>query len=93
MELFDELVEADVAIVVPHLPTLIAFCLDVAANCNLGNNIRVKAISFISWLASLKKKVESGIFCLFFIGSVGLVEGRSAPSNPERDVGCHGNAL
>ena len=67
MELFDELVEADVAIVVPHLPTLIAFCLDVAANCNLGNNIRVKAISFISWLASLKKKVESGIFCLFLI--------------------------
>ena len=57
MELFDELVECDVAIVAPHLQPLIQFCLEVAINKNLGNNIRVKALSFVSWLATLKKKV------------------------------------
>ena len=57
MELFDELIESDVGIVVPHLTALIQFCLELAADGSLGNNIRVKALSFVSWLASLKKKV------------------------------------
>ena len=58
MELFDELVECDVAIVMPHLIPLIQFCLDLAANAQLGNNLRVKALSFVSWLVTLKKKVR-----------------------------------
>ncbi len=57
MELFDELIESDVTIVVSHLSSVMSFCLGVATNRNLGNNIRVKALSFVSWLASLKKKV------------------------------------
>lgn len=57
MELFDELVECEVGIVVPHLPSLIHFCLDVGSNSSLGNSIRVKALSFVSWLVTLKKKV------------------------------------
>lgn len=57
MELFDELVECDVGIVVPHLTNLIQFCLEVASTLSLGNNIRVKALSFVSWLITLKKKV------------------------------------
>lgn len=56
MELFDELVECDVGIVVPHLTTLIQFCLDIATTAALGNNIRIKALSFVSWLITLKKK-------------------------------------
>lgn len=59
MELFDELVECDVGIVVPHLATLIQFCLEIASTATLGNNIRVKALSFVSWLITLKKKVCS----------------------------------
>ncbi|XP_070574661.1 importin-4-like [Ptychodera flava] len=56
LELFDELVECEVTIVVPHIKVLVEFCLEVAANDNLGDNIRVKALSFISWLTRLKKK-------------------------------------
>ena len=57
MELFDELVECDVGIVVPHLPSLIQFCLNLGSNLSLGDSIRVKALSFVSWLVTLKKKV------------------------------------
>ena len=56
MELFDELVECDIGIVVPYLSSLIQFCLEIATNTHLGNNIRVKALSFVSWLITLKKK-------------------------------------
>lgn len=58
MELFDELVECDVGIVVPHLVSLIQFCLDVGSNASIGDNVRVKALSFVSWLVTLKKKVR-----------------------------------
>ena len=57
MELFDELVECEVGMVIPHLASLINFCLEIASNTTLGDNIRVKALSFVSWLATLKKKV------------------------------------
>ena len=60
MELFDELVECDVGIVVPHLTALIHFCLEVASTVSLGNNIRIKALSFVSWLVTLKRKVRLG---------------------------------
>ena len=58
MELFDMLIECDVAMVVPHLIPLIQFCLEIAMNQQVGNNIRVKALSFVSWLTTLKKKVR-----------------------------------
>ena len=57
MELFAALVECDVGIVVPHLPSLIQFCLNVGSNTSLGDSIRVKALSFVSWLVTIKKKV------------------------------------
>lgn len=56
MELFDELIECEVAIVAPYLSSLLEFCLKLAADTNLGNTIRVKSLSVISWLATLKKK-------------------------------------
>ncbi|CAI7993545.1 Importin-4 [Geodia barretti] len=56
MELFDEIVECEVGMVTPHLPDLIQFSLQVASNSSLGDNLRVKALSFLQWLASLKKK-------------------------------------
>lgn len=57
MELFDEIVECEVGMVTPHLPDLIQFSLQVASNSLLGDNLRAKALSFLQWLASLKKKV------------------------------------
>ena len=61
MELFDEIVECEVGMVTPHLPDLIQFSLQVASNVSLGDNIRVKALSFLQWLASLKKKVSHSV--------------------------------
>lgn len=71
MELFDELVECEVGMVIPHLATLINFCLEIAGNTTLGDNIRVKALSFVSWLATLKKKVANI-----------LIQGPSSKSTP-----------
>ena len=65
MELFDELVECDVGVVTPHLLPLIRFCLELASTQALGSNIRVKGLSFVSWLITLKKKVST---CFQFLG-------------------------
>ncbi|RMX51322.1 hypothetical protein pdam_00004673, partial [Pocillopora damicornis] len=57
MEIFDELVESEVSIVTPHLKTLVEFCLQIASNSSYGNNLRIKALHFVSWLARIKPKV------------------------------------
>nr|XP_058944233.1 importin-4-like [Pocillopora verrucosa] len=56
MEIFDELVESEVSIVTPHLKTLVEFCLQIASNSSYGNNLRIKALHFVSWLARIKPK-------------------------------------
>ena len=71
MELFDEIVECEVGMVTPHLPALIHFSLQVASNSLLGDNLRAKALSFLQWLASLKKKVCA------MRGGRGVWDGRS----------------
>lgn len=74
MELFDELVECEVGMVIPHLASLINFCLEIASNTTLGDNIRVKALSFVSWLATLKKKVANML--------IQTIQGPSSKSTP-----------
>ncbi|ELT89259.1 hypothetical protein CAPTEDRAFT_159396 [Capitella teleta] len=56
LEIFDELVECEVGVIVPHIKTIMEFCLLVGANKQLGSKVRVKALSFISWIVRLKKK-------------------------------------
>ena len=56
LEIFDELMETEVAIVLPHIKSIIEFCLEIAANEKLGNAPRVRALSHLSWVISLKKK-------------------------------------
>ncbi|XP_068697755.1 importin-4-like isoform X2 [Montipora foliosa] len=56
MEIFDELVESEVSIVAPHLKALVEFCLQIASNSSYGNNLRIKALHFVSWLARVKPK-------------------------------------
>lgn len=56
MELFDDLVESAVAVIVPHIKPLVEMCLEFSSNKNLGEGVRVKALSFISWLTRTKKK-------------------------------------
>ncbi|XP_007444444.1 importin-4-like [Python bivittatus] len=56
MEVFDELLETEVAIVVQHLSEVMSFCLEVASNRTLSDGLRVKALSCISYLIKLKSK-------------------------------------
>lgn len=57
MELFDELIESEVSIITPMLPSVIGFLLEVGKDSSLGDSVRVKAFSVLSWLVSTKKKV------------------------------------
>ncbi|XP_032091692.1 importin-4 isoform X1 [Thamnophis elegans] len=56
MEVFDELLETEVAIVVQHLSEVVNFCLEVASNQQLSDGLRVKALSCVSYLIKLKSK-------------------------------------
>ncbi|CAH1269854.1 IPO4 [Branchiostoma lanceolatum] len=88
LEIFDELVECEVAIVVPHLKDIMQFCLEVSSNAELGDNIRVKALSFVSWLTRLKKKsilkhklVEPVLSVVFPIMCTPAAEGEEDPDD------------
>ncbi|TSL82486.1 Importin-4 [Bagarius yarrelli] len=56
MEVFDELIESEVSIVVPHISEIVRFCLEVSANVSLSNSLRVKALSCIALLIRFKSK-------------------------------------
>ena len=55
-ELFDALLECEVAIIVPHLTSLLTLCLEVTKNTAFDDGTRVKFMTFLSWLVSTKKK-------------------------------------
>ncbi|KAI4900020.1 hypothetical protein NFI96_023285 [Prochilodus magdalenae] len=56
MEVFDELMESEVSIVVPHIAEIVHFCLEVSADISLSDSLRVKALSCIALLIRLKSK-------------------------------------
>ncbi|KAK3601657.1 hypothetical protein CHS0354_038220 [Potamilus streckersoni] len=55
-DLFHEMLECEVGILIPHVKSTVEFCLEVAANSDLDDGIRIKTMSFISSLTKLKKK-------------------------------------
>lgn len=55
-ELLDELCENVIAVITPHVKSLVNMCLAIVANESLDYLIKVRAISFIGWLARIKKK-------------------------------------
>lgn len=57
MDIFDELVESEVGIVIPHVKSLVEFCLKIAMNPDLGDSSRVKALHFINYLIRIKPKI------------------------------------
>lgn len=57
MDVFDELVDSEVGIVIPHVKSLVEFCLHIAMNTELSDSSRVKALHFIGWLIRVKSKV------------------------------------
>uniref|UniRef100_A0A8C8RXG2 Importin 4 n=1 Tax=Pelusios castaneus TaxID=367368 RepID=A0A8C8RXG2_9SAUR len=56
MEVFDELMESEVSVIVQHLSDVVGFCLEVASNQALGDALRVKALSTLSFLIKLRGK-------------------------------------
>uniref|UniRef100_A0A673XW92 Importin 4 n=1 Tax=Salmo trutta TaxID=8032 RepID=A0A673XW92_SALTR len=57
MEVFDELMESEVSIMVPHIAEIVHFCLEVRKrNTTLTDSLRVKALSCIAFLIRLKSK-------------------------------------
>ncbi|XP_064467073.1 importin-4-like [Ornithodoros turicata] len=56
MELFDELIGSEIAILLPHIKPLVKLCIDVARNRKFGNLFRVRSMCLLSWLISIKKK-------------------------------------
>lgn len=57
MEVFNELLESEVSIIVPHVTAIVSFCLEVGTDTSLNNSLRVKALSCITFLIKLKSKV------------------------------------
>lgn len=55
-ELFDELCEIAPAVIAPHVKSLIEMCLFIANSENLEEDLRLKAVMFVGWLAKIKKK-------------------------------------
>ncbi|KAG8455383.1 hypothetical protein GDO86_001542 [Hymenochirus boettgeri] len=56
MEVFDTLMEDEVSVIVHYIADTVHFCLEVAANKSLSDEIRVKALSCITFLIKLKSK-------------------------------------
>ncbi|XP_054622268.1 importin-4 isoform X1 [Dunckerocampus dactyliophorus] len=56
MEVFNELMESEVSIIVPHVADVVRFCLEVGSDTTLTDSLRVKALSCISFLIKLKSK-------------------------------------
>ncbi|KAM9839184.1 importin-4 [Aulostomus maculatus] len=57
MEVFNELMESEVSIIVPHVHDMVHFWLEVGSDTNLDGSLRVKALSCITFLIKLKSKV------------------------------------
>ncbi|KAM4808132.1 importin-4 [Rhinophrynus dorsalis] len=56
MEVFDEMMESEVSVIVHFISELVHFCLEVAVNTSLSDSLRVKSLSCISFLIKLKSK-------------------------------------
>jgi len=56
IDIFDELIESEVAIVVPHIKPMVELCLKLAAEPELDDALRIKAVTFLGRLTRLKKK-------------------------------------
>ncbi|CAB1457445.1 unnamed protein product [Pleuronectes platessa] len=56
MEVFNELMESEVSVIVPHIADMIRFWLEVGSDTTLSNSLRVKGLSCVTFLIKLKSK-------------------------------------
>lgn len=93
MEVFDELMESEVSIVVPHIAEIVRFCLEISANVSLSDSLRVKALSCIAVLIRLKSKavlkhklLQPILQVVFPILSAAPPPGEEDPEDEESDT-------
>uniref|UniRef100_A0A673LU62 Importin-4-like n=1 Tax=Sinocyclocheilus rhinocerous TaxID=307959 RepID=A0A673LU62_9TELE len=91
MEVFDELMESEVSIVVPHIAEIVRFCLEVYVS--LSDSLRVKALSCIAVLIRLKSKavlkhklLQPILQVVFPILSAAPPPGEEDPEDEENDT-------
>jgi len=56
LDIFDELIECEVGVVIPHVKPMVELCIALAAEQALDDPIRIKAVTFLGRLTRLKKK-------------------------------------
>ncbi|XP_057680233.1 importin-4 isoform X2 [Corythoichthys intestinalis] len=56
MEVFNELMDSEVSIILPHVESMVHFFLEVGSDTKLTDSLRVKALSCIAFLIKLKSK-------------------------------------
>merc|ERR1719369_2019835 len=58
IDIFDELIESEVAIVVPHIKPIVELCLRFAQDKEgkVEDSLKIKAVTFLGRLTRLKKK-------------------------------------
>lgn len=56
MELFDELIDSDIAILLPHIKPLVKMCLEICRDSKKKGLLRVRAMHILGWLVNVKKK-------------------------------------
>ncbi|XP_077480312.1 importin-4 isoform X2 [Stigmatopora argus] len=56
MEVFNELMDSEVSIILPHIENMVHFFLEVGSDTTLSGSLRVKALSCIAFLIKLKSK-------------------------------------
>lgn len=56
MEVFNELIDSEVSVIIPHVADIISFCLEVGCDTSLTDSLRVKALSCVAFLVKQKSK-------------------------------------
>ncbi|CAL8311802.1 unnamed protein product [Merluccius merluccius] len=94
MEIFDELMESEVSIIVPHIVEIVHFCLEVSTDTTLSDSVRVKALSCIAFLIRLKSKtvlkhklLNPILQAIFPVLSAAPPPGEEDPEDDENDSG------
>lgn len=94
MEVFNELMESEVSIIVPHVSDIVSFCLQVGSDTALDDSLRVKALSCIAFLIKLKSKtvlkqklLNPILQSIFPVLSAAPPPGEEDPEDEEADDG------
>ena len=57
LDIFDELIECEIGIVIPHIKSIAELCLALAVEPSLDDSIRIK-VRFLVNMASLQPKIN-----------------------------------